>query len=79
MERKPACSSGANPGARRGERAGRTGYMEKDLTSGSVLKGRVNGQIAADVNKPTADQMSELLMKEREAATMNVASARHSR
>lgn len=38
MERKPACSSGANPGARRGERAGRTGYMEKDLTSGSVLK-----------------------------------------
>ena len=26
-----------------------------------------------------ADQMSELLMKEREAATMNVASARHSR
>lgn len=38
-----------------------------------------DGQIAADVNKPTADQMSELLMKEREAATMNVASARHSR
>ena len=38
MERKPACSSGANPGARRGERAGRTEYMEKDLTSGSVLK-----------------------------------------
>ena len=37
-----------------------------------------DGQIAADVNKPTADQMSELLMKEREAATMNVASARHS-
>lgn len=38
-----------------------------------------DGQIAADVNKPTADQMSELLMKEREAATMNVASVRHSR
>ena len=38
-----------------------------------------DGQIAADVNKPTADQMSELLMKECEAATMNVASARHSR
>ena len=38
MERKPACSSGANPGARRGERAGRTEYMEKDLTSGSMLK-----------------------------------------
>ena len=38
-----------------------------------------DGQIVADVNKPTADQMSELLMKEREAATMNVASARHSR
>ncbi len=38
-----------------------------------------DGQIAADVNKPTADQMSELLMKEREAATMNAASARHSR
>lgn len=38
MERKPACSSGANPGARGGERAGRTEYMEKDLTSGSVLK-----------------------------------------
>lgn len=38
MERKPACSSGANFGARRGERAGRTEYMEKDLTSGSVLK-----------------------------------------
>ena len=38
MERKPACSSGANSDARRGERAGRTGYMEKDLTSGSVLK-----------------------------------------
>ena len=37
-----------------------------------------DGQIAADVNKPTADQMSELLMKEREAATMNVASVRHS-
>ena len=37
-----------------------------------------DGQIAADVNKPTADQMSELLMKEREAATMNAASARHS-
>ena len=37
-----------------------------------------DGQIVADVNKPTADQMSELLMKEREAATMNVASARHS-
>lgn len=38
MERKPACSSGANSDARGGERAGRTGYMEKDLTSGSVLK-----------------------------------------
>ena len=38
-----------------------------------------DGQIVADVSKPTADQMSELLMKEREAATMNVASARHSR
>ena len=38
MERKPACNSDANPGARRGERAGRTEYMEKDLTSGSVLK-----------------------------------------
>ena len=38
MERKPACSSDANPGARRGEEAGRTEYMEKDLTSGSVLK-----------------------------------------
>ena len=38
-----------------------------------------DGQIVADVNKPTADQMSELLMKEREAATMNVASVRHSR
>ena len=38
MERKPACSSGANPGVRGGERAGRTEYMEKDLTSGSVLK-----------------------------------------
>lgn len=38
-----------------------------------------DGQIVADVNKPTADQMSELLMREREAATMNVASARHSR
>ena len=38
MERKPACSSDANPDARGGERAGRTGYMEKDLTSGSVLK-----------------------------------------
>lgn len=38
MERKPACSSGANLGARRGERAGRMEYMEKDLTSGSVLK-----------------------------------------
>lgn len=38
MERKPACSSGANSDARRGERAGRTKYMEKDLTSGSVLK-----------------------------------------
>ena len=38
MERKPACSSGANSDARRGERAGRTEYMEKDLTSGSVLK-----------------------------------------
>ena len=38
-----------------------------------------DGQIVADVNKPTADQMSELLMKEREAATMNVASARDSR
>ena len=38
-----------------------------------------DGQIVADVNKPTADQMSELLMKEREAATMNAASARHSR
>ena len=37
-----------------------------------------DGQIVADVNKPTADQMSELLMKEREAATMNAASARHS-
>ena len=37
-----------------------------------------DGQIVADVNKPTADQMSELLMKEREAATMNVASVRHS-
>ena len=34
-----------------------------------------DGQIVADVNKPTADQMSELLMKEREAATMNAASA----
>ena len=38
MERKPACSSGVNFDARRGERAGRTEYMEKDLTSGSVLK-----------------------------------------
>ena len=38
MERKPACSSGANSDARRGERAGGTEYMEKDLTSGSVLK-----------------------------------------
>ena len=38
MERKPACNSDANSDARRGERAGRTGYMEKDLTSGSVLK-----------------------------------------
>lgn len=38
MERKPACSSDANSDARRGERAGRTKYMEKDLTSGSVLK-----------------------------------------
>ena len=38
MERKPACSSDANSDARRGERAGRTEYMEKDLTSGSVLK-----------------------------------------
>ena len=38
-----------------------------------------DGQIVADVNKPTADQMSELLMKEREAATMNAASARDSR
>ena len=38
MERKPAYSSGANSDARRGERAGRTEYMEKDLTSGSVLK-----------------------------------------
>jgi putative ABC transport system ATP-binding protein len=38
-----------------------------------------DGQIVADVSKPTADQMSELLMKEREAATMNVASARDSR
>ena len=38
MERKPACSSGANSDARRGEGAGRTKYMEKDLTSGSVLK-----------------------------------------
>ena len=38
MERKPACSSGANSDARGGERAGRTEYMEKDLTSGSVLK-----------------------------------------
>ena len=37
-----------------------------------------DGQIVADVNKPTADQMSELLMKEREAATMNAVSARHS-
>ena len=37
-----------------------------------------DGQIVTDVNKPTADQMSELLMKEREAATMNAASARHS-
>ena len=38
MERKPACCSGANSDARRGERAGRTKYMGKDLTSGSVLK-----------------------------------------
>ena len=38
MERKPACNFDANSDARRGERAGRTGYMEKDLTSGSVLK-----------------------------------------
>ena len=38
-----------------------------------------DGQIVADVSKPTADQMSELLMKEREAATMNAASARDSR
>ena len=38
-----------------------------------------DGQIVADVSKPTADQVSELLMKEREAATMNVASVRHSR
>ena len=38
MERKPACNSDANSDARRGERAGRTEYMEKDLTSGSVLK-----------------------------------------
>lgn len=38
MERKPVCSSGANSDARRGEGAGRTKYMEKDLTSGSVLK-----------------------------------------
>lgn len=38
MERKPACSSDANSDARRGERAGGTEYMEKDLTSGSVLK-----------------------------------------
>ena len=38
MERKPACNSDANPDVWRGERAGRTEYMEKDLTSGSVLK-----------------------------------------
>ena len=38
MERKSACGSGANSGARGGERAGRTEYMEKDFTSGSVLK-----------------------------------------
>ena len=38
MERKPACNSDANSDARRGEEAGRTEYMEKDLTSGSVLK-----------------------------------------
>ena len=38
MERKSACGSGANPGARGGKSAGRTEYMEKDLTSGSVLK-----------------------------------------
>ena len=38
MERKPACSSGVNFDAWGGKRAGRTEYMEKDLTSGSVLK-----------------------------------------
>ena len=38
MERKPACSSGANFDARGGERAGRTEYMEKDLTSGLMAE-----------------------------------------
>ena len=50
----------------------------KELTNVDVTVTDADGQIVADVNKPTADQMSELLMKEREAATMNVASARHS-
>lgn len=36
-----------------------------------------DGRIMADVTDPTANQMSELLMREREIATRNASSARH--
>lgn len=36
-----------------------------------------DGRIVADVDDPTADQMSDLLMKERELSTRNVSNARH--
>lgn len=36
-----------------------------------------DGRIVADVDDPTADQMSDLLMKERELSTRNASNARH--
>ena len=36
-----------------------------------------DGRIVADADDPTADQMSDLLMKERELSTRNASNARH--
>ncbi|SPU24710.1 ABC transporter ATP-binding protein [Bifidobacterium adolescentis] len=36
-----------------------------------------DGQIVADVDQPSAEQMNDLLMKERESATQTIYPARH--
>ena len=36
-----------------------------------------DGQIVADVDQPSAEQMNDLLMKERESATQTISPARH--